>query len=148
MIAPKSNNALLMTLTELCILPWICNIPLCARATIATMLYVAPVLWGFAGEGDRLEHLITRMRRIGCLSANFPDFTNLAEYADYNLFYSIRRNKTHVLRHYFVEKPIPISLLHVRAHNLVLPPRDNGNFVSRALYKALGLSNAKSPLHN
>jgi len=28
-----------------------------------------------------------------------------------------------------------------RAHNFVLPPRDNRNFVSRALYKALGLSN-------
>jgi len=31
------------------------------------------------------------------------------------------------------------------AHNFFLPPRDNTNFVSRALYKALGLP--KTPTH-
>src|SRR6218665_3098127 len=40
-----------------------------------------------------------------------------------------------------LEKPISPSLLRERAHNFVLPPRDNRNFVSRALYKALDLYN-------
>src|SRR6218665_4188060 len=43
---------------------------LVARATtVATMLHAAPAWWGFAGEGDRqrLERLITRMRRSGYL---------------------------------------------------------------------------------
>src|SRR6218665_1632877 len=117
---------------------------LVARATtVAAMLYAAPAWWGFAGEGDRqrFERLITRMSRSGYLPTDFPDFATLAEDADYNLFNSIRSNKTHVLRHYFIEKPISTRLLRERAHNFVLPPRDNRNFVSRALYKALGLSN-------
>src|SRR6218665_265427 len=117
---------------------------LVARATtVATMLYATPAWWGYDGEGDcqRLERLITRMRRSGYLPMDFPDFATLAEDADHNLFNSIRRNKTHVLRHYFVEKPISTRLLRERAHNFVLPPTDNTNFVSRALYKALGLSN-------
>src|SRR6218665_1024394 len=117
---------------------------LVARATtLATMLYATPVWWGYAGEGDRqcLEQLIARMRRSGYQPTDFPDFATLAENADHNLFNSIRRHKTRVLRHYFVEKPISTRLLRERAHNFVLPPRDNRNFVFRALYKALGLSN-------
>src|SRR6218665_561603 len=46
-----------------------------------------------------------------------------------------------VLGHYFIEKPVPTRLLRERSHNFVLPPRDNRNFISRALYKALSLSN-------
>jgi len=117
---------------------------LVAKATtVATLLYAAPAWWGFAGEADhqRLERLITRMRRSGYLPTDFPDFATLAEDADHNLFNSIRRNKAHVLRHYFVKKPISNRLLRERAHNFILPPRDNRNVVSSALYKALGLSN-------
>src|SRR6218665_3372815 len=91
-----------------------------------------------AGEGDRqrLERLIARMRRSGSLPSDFPDLSALAEDADCKLFSTIRRNNTHVLRHYFIDKPVPSE----RAHNIVLPPRDNRNFVSRALYTSLGLS--------
>src|SRR6218665_2903976 len=102
------------------------------------MLYAAPAWWGhwrFAGKGDRqrLERLITRMRRSGYLPTDFPNSTTLAQDADYDLFNSIRRKKTHVLRHYFVEKPISTRSLRERAHNFVLPTRDNRNFVSRSL---------------
>src|SRR6218665_2526837 len=117
---------------------------LVARATtVAAMLYAAPAWWGFAGEGERqrFQRLITRRSRSGYLPTDFPDLATLAEDADHNLFNSIRRNKTHVLRHYFIEKPISNRLLRERAHNIVLPPRDNRNFVSRALYKNLDLSN-------
>ena len=78
------------------------------------MLYICgSCLVGFAGEGDRqrLERLIARMRRNGYLPTDFPDLATLAEDADHNLFNSIRRNKTRVLRHYFVEKPISTRLL-------------------------------------
>src|SRR6218665_3653195 len=94
---------------------------LVARATtVATMLYAAPAWWGFVGEGERqrFERLITRMRRSGYLPTDFPDFVTLAEDADHNLFNSIRRNKAHVLRHYFVEKPISTCMLRERAQIL------------------------------
>src|SRR6218665_3402392 len=80
-------------------------------------VYCAPMAsslgCGFAGEWDcqRLDRLITRMRRSGYLPTDFSDFATLTEDADHNLFNSIRRNKTHVLRHYFVEKPISTRVL-------------------------------------
>jgi len=43
---------------------------------------------------------------------------------------------THVLRHYLIDKPVPSCSLQARAHNFVLPPKDDRNFVSRALCKA------------
>ena len=78
-------------------------------ATVASILYVAPAWWGFAGEGDRhrLERLVARMRRSGYLPPDFPDLATLVEDADTKLFNSIRRNSTHVLRHYLVDKPSP-----------------------------------------
>src|SRR6218665_421847 len=61
------------------------------------------------------------------------DLATLVEDADN----SIRHNSTHVLRHYLKDKPVPARSLRARAHNFVLPPKDNRNFVSRALYEAL-----------
>src|SRR6218665_1890438 len=42
--------------------------------TVASILSAAPAWWGFAGEGDRhrLERLVARMRRSGCLPPDFP----------------------------------------------------------------------------
>jgi len=113
---------------------------LVARATtVASILYAAPAWWGFAGEGDRhrLERLVARMRRSGYLPPDFPDLATLVEDADTKLFNSIRHNSTHVLRHYLIDKPAPVRSLRARAHNFVRPPKDNRNFVSRALYEAI-----------
>ena len=37
---------------------------------------------------------------------------------------------------YLLTSP-PLRALRVRAHNFILPPKDNRNFVSRVLYEAL-----------
>jgi len=77
----------------------------------------------------------------GYLPADFPNLATLVEDADTKLFNSIRHNSTHVLRHYLIDKPVPVRSLRARAHNFVLPPKDNRNFVSRALYDVLCPSN-------
>ena len=94
---------------------------------------------GFAGEGDRLrlERLIARMRREGYLPSDFPDIASLAEEAGCRLFKSIIQCQTHVLRPLFIDKPTSTRSLRVRAHNFILPLKDNRNFVSRVLYEAI-----------
>ena len=81
--------------------------------TVASILYAVPAWWGFAGEGDRqrLERLIAGMGRSDSLPPSFPDLSALAEDADCKFFSRIhvRRNNTHVLRHYFINKPVPTS---------------------------------------
>jgi len=57
--------------------------------------------------------------------------------ADHKLFKSISQSHTHVLQHLFIVKPTPSCSLLERAHNFILPLKDNRNFVSRALYNAL-----------
>jgi len=89
---------------------------------------------GIRRQGDRrrLERLVARMRRGEYLPPDFPDLATLVEGADAKLFNSIRNNSTHVLRHYLIDKPVPVRSLGAKAHNFVLQPKDNINFVSRA----------------
>src|SRR6218665_3320914 len=63
--------------------------------------------------------------------------SRLAEEADGNLFKTIAQCPSHVLRHLLTDKPTSSRSLRVRAHNFVLPPKDNRNFLSRALYNAI-----------
>ena len=113
---------------------------LVARATtVASILYATPAWWGFVGVGDRqrLERLVARLRRMGYLLTDFPSVETLAEEADRNLFKTISQCPSHVLRHLLTDKPTSSRSLRVRAHNFVLPPKDNSNFLSRALYNAI-----------
>src|SRR6218665_837415 len=115
---------------------------LVARATtVASILYATPAWWGFAGVGDRqrLERLVARLRGMGYLPTNFPSVETLAEKADRNLFKTISQCPSHVLRHLLTDKPTSSRSLRVRAQtcNFVLPPKDNRNFLSRALYNAI-----------
>src|SRR6218665_3289927 len=114
---------------------------LVARATtVVSVLYAALAWWGFAGEGDhhRMERLVTRLHQSGYLPPDFPDLATLVENVDTKLFNSIRHN---ILRHYLRDKPVPVRSLRAKAHNFVLPHKDNRNFVSKALYEALCPSN-------
>src|SRR6218665_703126 len=100
-----------------------------------------PAWWGFAGEGDRqrLGRLLSRMRRRDYLPSDFSTIESLVDEADRKLFKSTSQNHrpTHVLRHLFTVKPTPTRSLRARAHNFILPLKDNRNFVSRAFYNAL-----------
>src|SRR6218665_4057686 len=62
---------------------------------------------------------------------------SLAEEADRRLFKSINQCQTHVLRHLFIDNPTSTRSLRLRAHNFILPLKDNRNFVSRVLYEAI-----------
>ena len=52
--------------------------------------------------------------------------------ADGKLYRSISHNPTHVLRHYFIDKPKSGYSIRTRAYNFVLPSKDDKNFVSRS----------------
>src|SRR6218665_1937332 len=107
--------------------------------TVASILYATPAWWGFAGEGNRLrlERLIARMRRMGYLPSDFPNIASLAEEADRRLFKSIIQSQTQILSHLFTDKPTSTRSLRVRAHNFILPLKENRIFVSRVLYEAI-----------
>src|SRR6218665_2534996 len=47
------------------------------------------------------------------------------------------QNHTRVLQQLFTVKPTPTRSLRARAHNFILPLKDNRNFMSRALYDGL-----------
>src|SRR6218665_3045252 len=111
------------------------DLNLAARATVYSSLdpLLGAGVVGIRRRGGRhrLERLVVRMRL-----PNFPDLATLVEDADTKLFNSIPHNSAHVLRHYLTDKPVPARSLRAMAHNFVLPPKDNRNFVSRALYEA------------
>jgi len=109
------------------------------ETTIASILYATQAWWGLAGEGDRqrLERLVARLRHMGYLPTDFLTVKTLAEEADRNLFKSISQCPSHVLRHLLKDKPTSSRSLCVRAHNFVLPPKDNRNFLSRVLYNVI-----------
>src|SRR6218665_550549 len=104
--------------------------------TIASLLYASPAWWGFTSAADRskLERLVARLRRGGYLMADHSSFENLAMIADRRLYRSFVRNPYHVLRRFFLEKAPTGENLRPRAHNFVLPIKDNNNFVPRILY--------------
>src|SRR6218665_597932 len=77
------------------------------------------------------------MRRRCYLPSDFQNIASLAEEADRRLFKSIMQCQTHVLRHLFIDKPTSTHSLRVRAHNFILPLKDNRNFVSMVLYEAI-----------
>src|SRR6218665_1945298 len=68
--------------------------------------------------------------------------TNLNNAGEIRLTLESQDTINHPAESYLLHnKPVSTRLLRERAHNFVLPPRDNRNFASRALYKGLGLSN-------
>src|SRR6218665_1853647 len=90
----------------------------------------------FLGVPSLCPYLVARLRRGGYLLADHPSFENLAMIADQRLYRSIVRNPYHVLR-FFLEKAPTGHNLCPRAHNFVLPIKDNNNFVPRILYNEL-----------
>src|SRR6218665_306593 len=68
------------------------------------------------------------MRHYGYLPRDFPCLAALVDEADRKLFRSISHNPTHVLHHYFIDKPGSCHTLRTRAHNFVLPIKDDKNF--------------------
>src|SRR6218665_2140746 len=73
-----------------------------SMTTLASMLYASPAWWGFttAQDRDRIEKLMSRPRRGGCLPPGHPSYEVLAGKADEPLLKSIMTNPSHVLSKY------------------------------------------------
>jgi hypothetical protein len=99
-------------------------------STMARLMYVSPAWWGFASEGDRdrIEAFVRKTKRFGYLPLTAQDAGELSDRADENLFKAVRTNSRHVLHDLL---PAPTSHEHYlrpRAHNFVLPEKDDRNF--------------------
>ena len=88
-------------------------------------------------DRSRLERLLGRLRRGGYLPDDFLTAESLAGAADHKLFISIAGNPHHVLRRHYHEKKSSGHNLRTRAHNFLLPEKDDRNFVSRSIYAEL-----------
>src|SRR6218665_2826952 len=84
-----------------------------------------------------LQTLLGSRRRGGSLPDDCPTAESLAGVADHKLFVSIAGNPHHVLRRYYHEKKSSGHNLRTRAHNFLLPEKDDRNFVSRSIYAEL-----------
>src|SRR6218665_2854048 len=82
----------------------------------------------------RLDKLYTRIKRMDYLPDNAPTFPSLVGKADERLFRSIELNPSHVLRDLLPPKAKRPYKLRPRAHDYVLPIKDDKNFVPRYLY--------------
>ena len=73
--------------------------------TIAHLMYASPAWWGYtsAGERDRIEQLMKRLRRGQYLPPQSPSAAEMAAEADERLFTcsSVRNDEHHVLHRLF-----------------------------------------------
>ena len=110
------------------------NLQEVARATtVATLMYASPSWWGFAsaGERERMERLINKLRRCGFLPMSV---SNLANEADQRLFRSVIHNPNHVLHKLLPDVRRVSYNLRPRVDGFELPIKDDRNFISRLLY--------------
>src|SRR6218665_3361735 len=105
-----------------------------ARATtINRIQYAGPAWWGYANAADkgRIQRFLERMFKSGFLTEQDTDIESQMTAADYNLLRAVVRNERHVLRHLFQSEKPRIYDLRPRAHNFILPVKDDSNFVPR-----------------
>src|SRR6218665_3462939 len=114
------------------------SLHLIAQATtLSSAMYASPVWWGFASvqNRDKIEALISHMKRRGFLHPEHPSADGIAAKADKALFSAICMNPNHVLSSFL---PCPKQHqyhMRTRAHNFSLLPKDDRNFLSRNLYR-------------
>ena len=82
-----------------------------------------------------MDRFYQRAIREVFLPSDAPTVDTLAQCADDALFGAIVRDRYHVLRHRFQERPMIRYELRARPHPFALPIKDNRNFISRLIYK-------------
>ena len=104
---------------------------------MARLMYASPAWWGFASEGgrDRVEAFIRKTKRFGYLPPTAPCASELSDRADETLFNATRSDIHHVLHDLLPTTTSHEHFLLPRAHNFVLPDKDDRNFVNRMLFK-------------
>jgi len=111
---------------------------LVSRATtVARLLYASPAWWGLlsAEEVDRIERFMRRVKRTGFLPPDAPSANCMAETADTALFADVIRDRCHVLRKHFLERPVSKYNLRPRPHPFELTSKNNRSYISRMLFK-------------
>jgi|SRR6218665_859573 len=81
-----------------------------------------------------LERLVWRLKRQGFLSKQGIDISQLAKKADQKLLQAIINNPRQVLYRLLPELKKTGYNTRARAHNFVIPPEDNSNFIPSMLY--------------
>src|SRR6218665_1150054 len=103
--------------------------------TMAQVMYASQAWWGYrrAKDQEKLERLVERLKRQGFLSKEDMDISQQANKADQKLFQAIRNNPHHVgLLYRLLPELKKIGYnTRARAHNFVLPLKDNSNFLPR-----------------
>ena len=103
--------------------------------TIASLTYASPSWWSFSSAQDRsrMERLINKLKRSGFLLESAPSSAALAGEAEQRLFRAVISDPTHVLRKHLPEVRQLSYNLRPRPHGLILPNKDDRNFISRLL---------------
>jgi len=106
-------------------------------STMARLMYASPAWWGFASDGDRdrIEAFVRKTKRFGYLPPTAPSAAELSDRADTNLFKAVRTDSSHVLHDLLPPTTSHKHFLRPRAHNFVLPEKDDRNFINRMLFK-------------
>jgi len=86
-----------------------------------------------AVDKGRIQRFLEQMFKSGFLTEQDTDIESQMTAADANLLRAVVRNERHVLRHLFPSEKPRIYDLRPRAHNFILPLKDDSNFISRAL---------------
>jgi Reverse transcriptase (RNA-dependent DNA polymerase)/Endonuclease/Exonuclease/phosphatase family len=107
--------------------------------TLSKLLYAAPAWWGFASAADRhrLERFLARTVRTGYLPSGTATIEARVSSAEDRLLQSIVLNEAHVLHRFFPPPKPRHYALRPRAHDFVLPLKDEKNFIARVLYKGI-----------
>src|SRR6218665_3834747 len=98
---------------------------------LASMRYASPAWWGFTTvqDRDRIEKLMSRLRRGGYLRPGQPSYEELAGKADERLLKSIMTNPSHVLSKYLPKMKNTGHNLRPMAYGYELPPKDDLNCI-------------------
>src|SRR6218665_3918031 len=100
-------------------------------------MYAAPSRWRYKSAKDRarVDRLVCRLKRRGFLSAETPDVATLVSEAENRLFQAIIVDPNHVLRKHFLDIKHSNYNLRPRAHQFMLPLKDDRNFIPRLLLR-------------
>ena len=104
---------------------------------LSKLTYAAPAWWGYISTSSKLqlESFLHKANKFNFYPDNQPNFDQIIESIEYNLFRTITENSKHSL--HFLLPPIKQMQynLRKRGHEFILPPKDNCNFINRCLYK-------------
>jgi hypothetical protein len=105
--------------------------------TLSKLLYGGAAWHGFIPKGliDQCEAFLRRAIRFGYYKSSSPNFCDLLQKLDLNLFNKILTNESHVLHNMLPSRKVVKYSLRSTGHGRCLPEKDNRNFINRMLYQ-------------